>query len=277
MHKNKTLRQGVSLVLSFFLAVSFFVLSAGILIKSAYLPGNAWKSYLHGSSYGSDMAETASRKLMLLLEERGISSETIEETVSEQALYTEYSCCMDDIWEKRETSRRKKFEEKLNSQLMEYLREQQVFVTTQMESEVEKLVKEAGGIYDSYLNPRWLSSMAEVADKWGWRLNIAILTAAVTGSILALVLWFLYHYKHRAVRYICYSAISSLVWTILLHLFIGRMDWLEQSGIEPAEYRQMILELGRNGMRSGLLVIGAEFLMLLLLLLWMKRLKHRVR
>lgn len=277
MHKNKTLRQGVSLMLSFFLAVSFFVLFGGILIKSAYLPGNAWKNYLHGSSYGSDMAKTASRKLMLLLEERGISSDTIEETVSEQALYTEYNCCMDDIWEKRETSRRKKFEEKLNSQLMEYLGEQQVFVTAQIESEVEKLVKEAGGIYDSYLNPRWLSAMSEVADKWGWRLNITILAAAVTGSILALVLWFLYHYKHRAVRYICYSASSSLVWTILLYLFIGRMDWLEQSGIEPAEYRQMILELGRNGMWSSLLVIGAEFLLLLLLLLWMKRLKHRVR
>lgn len=245
------------------------------MMKSAYLPGNAWKGALLESGYGAWMAEEAGERIKSLLGERKISSESIEELVSEETLYVEYGYCVDDIWNRREQNRREQWEEKLAGQLEEYLKQRKAAVTEQLEAEMEKLVKEAGGIYDSFLNPEWLSDMLLFADKWERPLAAAIFAAAVTAAVCVWLLWQLYHYKHRAIRYVCYSTISSLVWGICLNLYLGRTEWLMQAGIEPAKYRQLLQELGKIGMRSGFLMIGIELLLLFLLAICMKHLKHR--
>lgn len=277
MHKNKKIRKGISLLLSFFLAVCFFVVFTGIVLKSAYLPGNAWRSYLLKSSYGSEMAEAAQKKLKQLLEERGLPVEVADDLLTEEALYAEYGYCMDDIWQERqqEPGRWEIFEEQLTNRIMDYLKEQQAVITPQLEQEVNNLVKEAGGIYDSYLNPGWLAAMITFEKEIGGTLTLAIGAAAVIGIICVVVLWQLYHYKHRAVRCVCYGMTAAFLWDGILLFFLNRTDWLAQSGIVSDAYRRMIQGICRNGTGTGLLIWGVQLLLLVLLGMWMKHLKHR--
>lgn len=277
MHKNKNLRKGISFFLSFFLAVSFFLLSAGLVIKSSYLPGNVWNSYLTHSGYGEEMAEAAYGKMDAIFLERGMHTEKIGEPLTKQALSTEFGYCVDNIWQgkQQEISRRKVFEKSLKKKITEYL--QEAAMTEQLEEEVKSLVREAGDIYDRYLNPGWLAAMMAFADKFGGMLTSILMIAAGAGILSILTLWFLYHYKHQAVRYMCYSAWTSFLWSFLVLLYFRNLNWIDQTGVEPESYRRLMQGFWQKGMQGMFLTLIIELLIAILLLLWMKHLKHTIR
>lgn len=277
MHKNKNLRKGISFFLSFFLAVSSFLLSAGFVIKSSYLPGKVWNGYLTHSGYGEEMAEAAYGKIDAIFLERGIQTEKIGEPLTRQALLAEYGYCVDNIWsgKRLEISRRETFEESLKEKITEYL--QEAAMTERLAEEVQSLVKEAGDIYDRYLNPGWLAAMEKYADKYEKILTFMLVLAVVVGALSSLMLWFLYHYKHQAVRYMCYSAWTSFLWSLLVLLYLGRLNWIEQTGVSPESYQHLMQGIWQKGMQGAFLALAAELLLAILLMLWMKHLKHTIR
>lgn len=113
MHKNKNVRMGISLLLSFFLAAAFFLVYASLVIKIGFLPGNAWQSYLRGSGYGSKMSEEAEEKLTKLLEGYGLPVGVAEELISQETLQMEYSRWLEDCWKSEKRIRRTGILEKI--------------------------------------------------------------------------------------------------------------------------------------------------------------------
>lgn len=277
MNKYKKIRNIVSLLLSFFIAISLFALYAGAVIRNNYFPGNIWRSYMLGSGYGSRMAAEAQEKLEKLLTDRGIPVEAAGNLLSHELLYAEYGYCTDDIWNQRiqEPERRTGFEEQLKTQLMEYLNGQGTAVTRQLEQEVLRLVKEAGGIYDRYLNPAWLLDMFNYKAQVGGRLTILMAAAGAAALLCATLLWLLHHHKHRSLRYICFGAESALLCSGVFLFCLSRTDWLRHAGITSEAYCGLINGLEKNAMQNGLMMLGAEALLILMLALGIKYLKHR--
>lgn len=265
----------ISLLLSFFLALSFFLLSAAIAVKSSYLPGNMWSSYLLHSSYGDEAAEAAREHMEEVFESRGLSEEAAGRMLTQEALRAEYGYCVDDLLQKRkqEKSRREIFEEELESQIMEYL--QEAAITEQLETEILNLVEETGDIYDSYLNPGWLASMISFAEKYDRILTVLIVLSAAVIVLESIILWFMHHYKHKAVRYIVYGAGTSCLWGALLLLFLWKQDWIEELGAGPEYYCRFIDGLWEKALQGTMAALAVEAVSVLVLALWMKHLKHR--
>ena len=108
-----------------------------------------------------------------------------------------------------------------------------------------------------------------------------IFTAAIIAGILAavlcsLLLWNLHRYKHRALRFILFGMEAAALWSGLFFLALGQKQWIAKSGIAPAAYQNLIRGLTDTGIRNGLLALAAEFWILLMLAVWMKRLKHQI-
>lgn len=295
MHKNKNIRMGISLLLSFFLAAAFFLVYASLVIKIGFLPGNAWQSYLRGSGYGSKMSEEAEEKLTELLETYGLPAGVAEGLIGQETLQMEYSRWLEECWksEKKDSQnkdsgedsiqkeaseenlqRREAFEEQLKEQVMTYLANYQIKLTEQLEQEIQAMTTEAGGIYESCLNPSWLPRMMNLQEKYQGTLMAAGVVGLVTAAICILLLWSLYHYKHRAIRFVCFAMEASLAWSALLLVFLGQKGWVAKAGIAPLAYQELVGGLTDIGMQTGLLALGVECVLLILLFIWIKRLKY---
>lgn len=160
---------------------------------------------------------------------------------------------------------------------MTYLTDYQVKMTEQLEQEIQTMTVEAGGIYESCLKPSWLPQMMKLQEKYQGMLMAAGLVGLVTAAICIWLLWSLYHYKHRAIRFVCFAMEASLVWSALLLVFLGQKDWIIQAGISPLAYQELIEGLTDIGMQTGLLALGVECLFLILLVIWMRYFKHNTQ
>lgn len=285
MHK-KNMRMGISLLLSFFLAAAIFLIYASAVLKTGFLPGNAWESCLRGSGYGSRISKETEEKLTELLAAYGLPPEVAGELISRETLYMAYSRWLEECWgaakgnlQNRKESggqkpQRESFEEQLEAQIMDYLADYQVKMTEQLEQEIHILTAEAGGIYESRLNPQWLLKMIELEDKYQGIL-IGAGAAGIAAAVFCIcLLWRLHHYKHRAIRFVCYAAEASFAWSAGLLVLLGRKEWIAKSGVGPPAYQELMEGLTDIGVRTGVLFLAVEGLFLILLFLWMRRLKR---
>ncbi len=276
MRKNKKEKMGISLLLSFILAAAVFLVVSAVVLKTGFLPGNSWRNYLTGSAYGKQISEEAEKKMTELLEEHGLPKEAAGELIQQETLLVTYSRWLEECWEKEAEAlgQQEEFQKQLKSSIAAYLEAQQVNVTEQMETEIQTMAEEAGRIFQRYLNPGWLSQMLKLQRKYQGIFTAAIIAGIMTAVLCGLLLWGLHHYKHRALRFILFGMEAAALWNGLFFLVLGQKQWIAQSGIAPAAYQNLIRGLTDVGIRNGLLALAAEFWILFMLAVWMKRLKH---
>lgn len=283
MKKNRMLQKAVSVILSFFLAVLFFVIYVGMTLWLGYLPGNLWKRQIADKQYQTEIAAEAEQKLTDLLMGKGIPENVAKQMVEQEKLSEACRTAVSRAFSNQEQSddwyesRRETFQADLKKHLAIYFSQNQVVETESMKAEIENTVADAGWIYQRYIYPNWLSRMKEYRESIRHGMMAGMVTAVILAAICMILLLTLYHYKHRAVRFICYSIGTSCILSIPFLYALYRNSWLEQAGIASSAYRKMIGQICTNGMWTGIFLLGVQVLLLLMSGSLVKRLKHTVR
>ncbi|MCI9176621.1 MAG: hypothetical protein HFH49_17195 [Lachnospiraceae bacterium] len=287
MSENKNLRMGISLLLSFFLAAAVFLAVLAVVIKTGYLPGNSWRNYLAGSSYGNEISGEAEEKFAELLEYYGLPAEVAGELIRQEELQAVYSRWQEECWTKGEETKgqreksegqikeqREKFEGQLKEQVTSYLTGYQTPMTEQIETDILALTEEAGRIYENYLSSAWLIQMQKLKEKYQGMLIAAMLAGSLAAILCGLALWRIHRYKHRAIRFVCIAMGTVCLWSGLLLVLLKQNRWIDQAGIASFAYREMVGGLMKIGMQNGLFALGAEIWLFAVLAVWSRHLKH---
>ena len=142
---------------------------------------------------------------------------------------------------------------------------------------MEILAREAGKICEKALYPKFIENYYETAQTM--RKNLAILAGAalLLSAACAVALLSMYHYKHRAVRYMVYSVITATILNVAGLFWLKYTDVLQITGVEPGYYQDFLGRFRVQGLSAWYLVSGAGIGIVALLLLLMKRLKHTVK
>lgn len=281
MHGEKRFRKGLSLILSFFLAVFVFLLFLSVEMGTGYFSEREFQKAVRSSGYGANMEEALSEKLKILFLEHELPETLVDDLIEEMDIYVlfhnyaERNSSGDSGIEL--TKIQEEFQTEFQTILNIYLEEQKVYKTDSVENSVELLAKQAGTICQRYLYPGFVSKYYDMTQNMQKQL-VKLAGIAVGGLVICVVaLVGMYHYKHRALRYMVYSIIAATSFNIAGLLYLRCTDVLKITGVEPEYYQQFVEQYRVYGLNSWYLISGAGICISVLLLMLLKRLKHTVR
>ena len=273
MHEKNKYRTGLSLMVSFFLSVFLCLLFLSVELAAGYFSEKQFQETLRSSGYEAEMEASVSQRLKELFASQELPGVIVDQVLGEKDLYVLFH----NYSEVRSKDSKEDFQGSFRNALDNYLKEAGVQETESIKSAMEILAKEAGKICEKALYPKFIENYYETAQTM--RKNLAILAGAalLLSAACAVALLSMYHYKHRAVRYMAYSAITATILNVAGLFWLRYTDVLQITGVEPGYYQDFLGRFRVQGLSAWYLVSGAGIGVVALLLLLMKRLKHTVK
>lgn len=273
MHEKKKYRTALSLAVSFFLAVFLCLLFLCLELAAGCFSEREFQKALRSSSYGAEMEASVSQRIKELFEAQELPTALVDQVLGEKDLYVLFH----NYSEMRSGKGQEDFQGSFRTALDSYLQEAGIQQTENIQNAIEILAKEAGEICERALYPGFVDKYYETAQ--AMKTNLAILAAAafLLSAACVAALLSMYHYKHRAVRYMAYSAIAATAFNISGLIYLGSASVLQISGVGPDYYQDFLEQYQAQALAPWYLVSGMGVVLAVLLLLLMKRLKHTIK
>lgn len=273
MHEKKKFRTVLSLMVSFFLAAFLCLLFLSLELTIGYFSEKEFQKSLRSSSYGAEMESSVSQRIKELFAANELPDTLADQVLEELDLYVLFH----NYSELQSEKGQEDFQASFRAALDNYLQEAGIQGTENIENAMDILAKEAGTICERALYPGFIEKYYGTVP--GMKRNLAILAVAaffLSGACVAALLS-MYHYKHRAVRYMSYSTIAATVFNMIALLYLRYTEALQISGVEPDYYREFLEQYKVQGLAPWYPVCGAGIVLTVLLLLLTKRLKHTIK
>lgn len=277
MGHRKKYRTAISVILSFFLTVCLFLIMFCTELWMGYLGTRTFHDSLTESSYIEHTINKMKSEVAQLLAEKGIPTEFAEE-IDNNSCYVEVNNYVSAVLEgKQGHIDTADFEVAFRQYLNEYLEENQIYQTEGIRTTVDEVVNRAGGIYRQYLQPGFAVAFRQFGTQLQQSVRIALISAVVMAVIIGAILLALYHYKHRAVRYMAVSTVSALIWNLICAILIQKTDVTSGLEVGPDYYLDFLKCYVKNGLDEWWMISAFGILMLIMLCAVAKYLKHNVK
>lgn len=248
MAYNKKSRTLISMILSFFLAVCFFVIIFSAEMFMGYLGIRNFKDSITESYYVENAINHMKADISTLLEGKSVPPELLKDVLDETICYVEIRNYIDAELEGRKLEiDASDFEIAMEQRLSDYLVENQIYETEGVRATVDEIVKQSGKIYEKNLKPEFVPVFYQFRTEMKSVLQIAAVVAIVIGVVIVGVLWFLYHHKYRSVRYVMISMSTALIWNLIATMQIKKANVMESLDIGPEMYVDFIKTYSNSG------------------------------
>ncbi len=273
MRENKKLRIVLSVILSFFLTAFLLVVFLCTELGVGYFSEKEFQKAIQSNSYGAQVEEELSQKLKELFAKLELPETLVDQAFEETDIYVLFH----NYAEGRDARFQEELEHSFQTVIDRYLEEQQVHMTQAIQDALELLVKEAGRICERAVYPGFIAQYYEMARTVRHYLLILGIAASCLSAACIVVLFAMYHYKHRAVRYMAYSTIAATLFNLIGMWYLRYTGVLQVTGVEPDYYQQFLDQYRLQGLGPWYWVSAAGVVITVLLLMLVKRLKHTVK
>lgn len=273
MHEKNKFRTGLSLLTSFFLAAFLCLLLISLELATGYFSKREFQEALRSSGYEAGMEASVSQQIKDLFTAQELPETLVDQVLGEKDLYVMFH----NYSQMQSEKGHEDFQGSFRAALDAYLQEAGIQETENVKNAMDILAKEAGAICERALYPGFIEKYYDTAQTM--KRNLAILAAVaffLSAACIAALLS-MYHYKHRAVRYMSYSTIAATVFNIIALLYLRYTEALQISGIGPDYYCEFLEQYKVQGLAPWYPMSGAGIVLTVLLLLLAKRLKHTVK
>ena len=273
--KHRTL---ISMILAFFLAICFFLIMFSSEMLMGYMGKRNFKDSITESYYVENAINKMKADIGTLLETRAVPPELLKEVLDETICYVEIRNYIDATIEGRKLKvDATEFKVALEEKLYEYLEQNQIYETEGIRSTIDEIVIQSGKIYERNLQPEFIFEFFEFREQVQTPLIIIIIVALLLGTVIAILLWSLYHHKHRAVRHMMIALITALIWNILMTIMIGKAEVLSTLNIGPAMYVDFVKVYVNSGIGELWIMSAIAALLCIAMYSIIKYLKHNTR
>lgn len=242
---NSKVRHIIYGIISFVLSFVLFLLSFAIVLQSTILNPSYIMDNMNTSNYFVDKRDEIKESLVDLGYASGLDEKFFENVVDEVTIHDNTQAYLNSFYagEKAKIDTTA-FKQKFNSELDSYISKNNLKVAN--DGSREYLINQAANIYAAALRIPLFATLSVYLVALKNMMPLIIGGLAVLVAILCVIIIFTNSWKHRAVRYICYSTSAAFLTVGIIPAVLLSTGYMSKINIDSRAFYNLFVQSMNN-------------------------------
>lgn len=242
---NSKVRHIIYGIISFVLSFVLFLLSFAIVLQSTILNPSYIMDNMNTSNYFVDKRDEIKESLVDLGYASGLDEKFFENVVDEVTIHDNTQAYLNSFYagEKAKIDTTA-FKQKFNSELDSYISKNNLKVAN--DGSREYLINQAANIYAAALRIPLFATLSVYLVALKNMMPLIIGGLAVLVAILCIIIIFTNRWKHRAVRYICYSTSAAFLTVGIIPAVLLSTGYMSKINIDSRAFYNLFVQSMNN-------------------------------
>lgn len=242
---NSKVRHIIYGIISFVLSFVLFLLSFAIVIQSTILNPSYIMDNMNTSNYFVDKRDEIKESLIDLGYASGLDEKFFENVVDEVTIHDNTQAYLNSFYAGEEAKiDTTAFKQKFNSELDSYISKNNLKVANGESREY--LINQAANIYAAALRMPLFTTLSAYIIALKNMMPLIIGGLAVLVAILCVIIIFTNRWKHRAVRYICYSTSAAFLTVGIIPAVLLSTGYMSKINIDSRAFYNLFVQSMNN-------------------------------
>jgi len=254
---NSKVRHIIYGIISFVLSFVLFLLSFAIVLQSTILNPSYIMDNMNTSNYFVDKRDEIKESLVDLGYASGLDEKFFENVVDEVTIHDNTQAYLNSFYAGEEAKiDTTAFKQKFNSELDSYISKNNLKVANGESREY--LINQAANIYAAALRIPLFATLSVYLIALKNMMPLIIGGLAVLVAILCVIIIFTNRWKHRAVRYICYSTSAAFLTVGIIPAVLLSTGYMSKINIDSRAFYNLFV-LGMNNILIAVAICSVIF------------------
>ncbi len=241
-HKVRHIIYGI---ISFVLSFVLFLFSFAIVLQSTILNPSYIMDNMNASNYFVDKRDEIKESLVNLGYASGLDEKFFENVVDEVTIHDNTQAYLNSFYAGEEAKiDTTAFKQKFNSELDSYISKNNLKVAN--DGSREYLINQAANIYAAALRIPLFATLSAYLIALKNMMPLIIGGLAVLVAILCVIIIFTNSWKHRAVRYICYSTSAAFLTVGIIPAVLLSTGYMSKINIDSRAFYNLFVQSMNN-------------------------------
>lgn len=242
---NSKVRHIIYGIISFVLSFVLFLISFAIVLQSTILNPSYIMDNMNTSNYFVDKRDEIKESLVDLGYASGLDEKFFENVVDEVTIHDNTQAYLNSFYagEKAKIDTTA-FKQKFNSELDSYISKNNLKVAN--DGSREYLINQAANIYAAALRIPLFATLSVYLVALKNMMPLIIGGLAVLVAILCVIIIFTNRWKHRAVRYICYSTSAAFLTVGIIPAVLLSTGYMSKINIDSRAFYNLFVQSMNN-------------------------------
>lgn len=242
---NSKVRHIIYGIISFVLSFVLFLISFAIVLQSTILNPSYIMDNMNTSNYFVDKRDEIKESLVDLGYASGLDEKFFENVVDEVTIHDNTQAYLNSFYagEKAKIDTTA-FKQKFNSELDSYISKNNLKVAN--DGSREYLINQAANIYAAALRIPLFATLSVYLIALKNMMPLIIGGLAVLVAILCVIIIFTNRWKHRAVRYICYSTSAAFLTVGIIPAVLLSTGYMSKINIDSRAFYNLFVQSMNN-------------------------------
>ena len=242
---NSKVRHIIYGIISFVLSFILFLLSFAIVLQSTILNPSYIMDNMNASNYFVDKRDEIKESLVDLGYASGLDEKFFENVVDEVTIHDNTQAYLNSFYAGEEAKiDTTAFKQKFNSELDSYISKNNLKVAN--DGSREYLINQAAYIYAAALRIPLFATLSVYLVALKNMMPLIIGGLAVLVAILCVIIIFTNRWKHRAVRYICYSTSAAFLTVGIIPAVLLSTGYMSKINIDSRSFYNLFVQSMNN-------------------------------
>ena len=242
---NSKVRHIIYGIISFVLSFVLFLLSFAIVLQSTILNPSYIMDNMNASNYFVDKRDEIKESLVDLGYASGLDEKFFENVVDEVTIHDNIQAYLNSFYAGEEAKiDTTAFKQKFNSELDSYISKNNLKVAN--DGSREYLINQAANIYAAALRIPLFATLSVYLIALKNMMPLIIGGLAVLVAILCVIIIFTNRWKHRAVRYICYSTSAAFLTVGIIPAVLLSTGYMSKINIDSRAFYNLFVQSMNN-------------------------------
>ncbi|SHJ14240.1 hypothetical protein [Parasporobacterium paucivorans] len=238
--KNSSTRYIISLIMSFILTLVLTLMTCLIGIYAGFLHDNAVLKRLD-STYFKSLQTVLYDNLESASIPAGIPLETLTDIYPLTMVALDTKAYAEAILAGREyEADSTAVSETLKSNVLSYMQSQSISLTQEQLANLDEFAKQTGADYTDEIKVPFLTYLVQARNIYAPVMMIGIPVSILISILISLFLIRLYHFKHKAVRFLTYSTLSAGLLCIIVPGLVLLTGFYKRINLEPEYFYHFV-------------------------------------
>lgn len=254
---NSKVRHIIYGIISFVLSFVLFLLSFAIVFQSTILNPSYIMDNMNASNYFVDKRDEIKESLVDLGYASGLDEKFFENVVDEVTIHDNTQAYLNSFYAGEEAKiDTTAFKQKFNSELDSYISKNNLKVAN--DGSREYLINQAANIYAAALRIPLFATLSVYLIALKNMMPLIVGGLAVLVAIICVIIIFTNRWKHRAVRYICYSTSAAFLTVGIIPAVLLSTGYMSKINIDSRAFYNLFV-LGMNNILIAVAICSVIF------------------
>lgn len=254
---NSKVRHIIYGIISFVLSFVLFLISFAIVLQSTILNPSYIMDNMNTSNYFVDKRDEIKESLVDLGYASGLDEKFFENVVDEVTIHDNTQAYLNSFYAGEEAKIDiTAFKQKFNSELDSYISKNNLKVAN--DGSREYLINQAANIYAAALRIPLFATLSVYLIALKNMMPLIIGGLAVLVAIICVIIIFTNRWKHRAVRYICYSTSAAFLTVGIIPAVLLSTGYMSKINIDSRAFYNLFV-LGMNNILIAVAICSVIF------------------